>query len=83
MLAVFIQNHLTRFSIDFSTEGPVGKKQTLCCGACKQPTLLPQMNAKCTWKRGMDVCWLQLQKWPSATEVHKSNQEVAVEHVAL
>lgn len=27
MLTVFIQNHLTRFSIDFPTESPVGKKE--------------------------------------------------------
>lgn len=27
MLTVFIQNHLTRFSIDFPTERPVGKKE--------------------------------------------------------
>ena len=27
MLTVFIQNHLTRSSIDFPTERPVGKKE--------------------------------------------------------
>lgn len=86
MLAVFIQNHLTRFSIDFPTEGPVGKKQTLCCGVYNPPTLLPQNECK-GYLEKRHGCLLV-----AVTEMaisHRGPQElhchckVAMEHVAL
>lgn len=44
MLTVFIQNHLTGFSIDSPTERPVGRKKILCRDIFKQPILLSQIN---------------------------------------
>lgn len=44
MLTVFIQNHLTRFSIDCHTERTVGRQKILCYDVCKRPVLLPQIN---------------------------------------
>lgn len=55
MLALFIQNHLTRFSIDFPTEGPVGKKANPVLWYLQVTYSAPPVNVNGTWKRDIDV----------------------------